>query len=120
VGIADAIQILEPMANPMPYIARASVLALPSWWEGASNVLLEALACGTPIVASRTAGNAEDVLDFGRYGLLVDPDDAEGMAIALLLQTSSEAQFPGDRASEFCREAMLNAYVDLIVAAANE
>lgn len=114
-GIQDAVEIIRPIANPMPFLARSSVVALPSWWEGSSNVLLEALACGTPVVASRTAGNAEDVLDFGRYGLLIDPDDAEGMAAALLIQTSQEAQFPGDRALEFSREATLRAYGELIM-----
>ena len=118
-GIRDAIEIMTPIANPMPYIGRASVLALPSWWEGSSNVLLEALACGTPVVASRTAGNAEDALDFGRYGLLIDPDDPEGMAAALLIQTSAQAQLPGDRAAEFSRDATLRAYGDLIKAEAN-
>lgn len=114
-GIRDAVEIMAPVANPMPFLAQASVVALPSWWEGSSNVLLEALACGTPVVASRTAGNAEDVLDFGRYGLLVDPDDPEGMAAALLVQTSDEAQLPGDRAMDFSRDAMLRAYGDLIM-----
>ena len=114
-GIRDAVKIMQPVANPMPYLARASVVALPSWWEGSSNVLLEAIACGTPVVASRTAGNAEDVLDCGRYGLLVDPDDVEGMAAALLIQSSAEAQLPGDRAQEFDRAATLRAYGDLIL-----
>ncbi|HET9336975.1 MAG TPA: glycosyltransferase [Sphingomicrobium sp.] len=113
-GIADAVEIIPPVRNPLPYIAQASVLALPSWWEGSSNVLLEALACETPVVASRTAGNAEDVLDYGRYGLLIEPDDPEGMAAALLVQCSNEVQLPGDRASHFSRESMLDAYAELI------
>ena len=114
-GLGDVVEIMKPVPNPMPFLARASVVAVPSWWEGSSNVLLEALACGTPVMASRTAGNAEDVLDFGRYGLLIDPDDAEGMAAALLIQTSQEAQYPGDRALEFSREATMRAYGDLIM-----
>ena len=114
-GIDDAVDFVAPVPNPMPFLARASVMALPSWWEGSSNVLLEALACGTPVVASRTAGNAEDVLDFGRYGLLVDPADADGMAVALLSQAGPDVQLPGDRAFDFCREAALEAYADLIL-----
>lgn len=114
-GIQEAMDIIPPVRNPLPYIAKASVLALPSWWEGSSNVLLEALACETPVVASRTAGNAEDVLDYGRYGLLVEPDDPEGMAAALLVQCGNEVQPPGDRASQFSRTAMLDAYADLIL-----
>lgn len=114
-GLNGAVQIMKPVANPMPFLAKASVVAVPSWWEGSSNVLLEALACGTPVVASRTAGNAEDILDYGRYGLLIDPHDAEGIAAALLIQMSQEAQYPGDRALEFSREATLQAYGDLII-----
>lgn len=117
-SIADAVEIMKPIANPMPFLSRSSVVALPSWWEGSSNVLLEAVACGTPVVASRTAGNAEDVLDSGRYGLLVDPGDAEGMAAALLTQTGAEALSPGDRAFDFNREATLDAYAELIMAEA--
>jgi len=114
-GIDEAVELIAPVPNPMPFLAGASVLALPSWWEGSSNVLLEALACGTPIVASRTAGSAEDVLDFGRYGLLVDPADAEGMAAALLRQVGEEALLPGKRALDFSRDAALDAYADLIL-----
>ncbi len=118
-GIRDAVEIMTPVSNPMPFLARASVVALPSWWEGSSNVLLEALACGTAVVASRTAGNAEDVLDFGRYGLLVDPDDPEGMAAALLIQTGADVQLPGDRAADFNREVALGAYAELIMEVGN-
>jgi glycosyltransferase involved in cell wall biosynthesis len=114
-GIGEAVEFMAPVSNPMPFIAGASVLALPSWWEGSSNVLLEALACGTPIVASRTAGSAEDVLDSGRYGLLVDPGDPEAMAAALLRQAGDDRILPGDRALDFSRDAALAAYADLIL-----
>jgi glycosyltransferase involved in cell wall biosynthesis len=113
--IGDAVDFMAPVPNPMPFLAGASVLALPSWWEGSSNVLLEALACGTPIVASRTAGSAEDVLDFGRHGLLVDPADPEGMAAALVRQVGDDKLMPGDRALDFSRDAALDAYADLIL-----
>ena len=113
-GISDSVKIIPPISNPIPYLAQASVVAVPSWWEGSSNVLLEALACGTPVVASRTAGNAEDVLAYGRFGLLVDPDDIEGMAVALLIQSSDLAQRPGERALEFSRASALRAYTELI------
>jgi glycosyltransferase involved in cell wall biosynthesis len=113
--IGDAVDFMAPVPNPMPFLAGASVLALPSWWEGSSNVLLEALACGTPIVASRTAGSAEDVLDFGRHGLLVDPADPEGLAAALVRQVGDDKLMPGDRARDFSRDAALDAYADLIL-----
>jgi glycosyltransferase involved in cell wall biosynthesis len=94
----------------MPYLARAAVVALPSWWEGSSNVLLEALACKTPVVASETAGNARVVLADGRYGMLVDPTDVDGIAAALLRQSGEFAIRPGTRALAFSSDRALDAY----------
>ena len=86
-GIADDVDLVPATANPFPLMAAAGALALPSLWEGSSNVLLEAMACGTPVIASRTAGDAEHVLDGGKYGILVDPYDVEQLADAITCQT---------------------------------
>ena len=111
--IRDAIDFVMPTANPFPYMAAAHVLALPSLWEGSSNVLLEAMACGTPVIASRTAGDAAHVLEEGRYGLLVDPHDVEGLSAALVRQTGRDPVRPGMRASSFGRGHALRHYVGL-------
>jgi sugar transferase (PEP-CTERM/EpsH1 system associated) len=58
------------------------VFVLPSRVEGISNTLLEAMASGVPVVATRVGGNAEVVED-QETGLLVPPDDAESMAGAI-------------------------------------
>ena len=100
-GVADSVQLEGEIDNPMPLVAGAAAFALPSLWEGASNALLEALALDVPIVASRSAGNAQEVLGDGRFGLLVDPLDINGMAQALLHQTSADARRPGNRAADF-------------------
>jgi glycosyltransferase involved in cell wall biosynthesis len=100
-GIGDDLHLQGEVANPFPFMARANVFALPSLWEGASNVLLEALACDVPIVAARSAGNAQEVLGYGRFGLLVDPQDVEGLAQAILYQVSPGACRPGTRAADF-------------------
>ena len=114
-GLAQSVDFIAEVGNPMPYLVRSSVAVIPSWWEGASNVLLEALACGVPVVASRTAGNAEQVLDHGRYGVLVDPADKAQMARALLSQASDHPVTPGNRAEAFSRDTTLAAYADLIM-----
>jgi len=59
------------------------VLALPSLWEGFGLVLLEAMAAGKPIVASRVSAIPEIVAD-GETGLLVPPRDVKALAQALL------------------------------------
>ncbi|MBB4857920.1 glycosyltransferase involved in cell wall biosynthesis [Novosphingobium chloroacetimidivorans] len=110
-GVLEDVAFVGRVTNPFPYMRAASVLALPSVWEGASNVLLEALACDVPIVASYSAGNAEQVLDGGRFGLLVDPWDAQAMAQALLAQVDSvRAIRPGARAADYDRSRTLAEY----------
>lgn len=100
-GIGDRVDCIGERANPFPYVHAADVFALPSLWEGRSNALLEAMACNVPIVASRAAGDAAQLLDYGRYGLIVDPGDVEAMAEAILLQAGPNARRPGNRALEY-------------------
>jgi glycosyltransferase involved in cell wall biosynthesis len=113
-GIADAVRLVDPVTNPFPLMKHAAVMVLPSWWEGSSNVLLEAIACGTPVIASRTAGNAAEILADDRYGLLIEPDSADEMATAILRQIGPDAVRPGERAKAYDRTIALDAYAELV------
>jgi teichuronic acid biosynthesis glycosyltransferase TuaC len=72
----------RPLDEVARYLAASDVLALPSWAEGTPNVVLEALAAGRPVVASRVGG-IPDVIEDGRTGLLVPPRDVGALAAAL-------------------------------------
>ena len=111
--VARDVDFVPATSNPFPYMAAARTLVLPSRWEGSANVLLEAMACGTPVIASRTAGDAEQVLDSGRYGVLFDPRDADQLAAALLRQTGPEAIMPGERVQRFSRRVAIQRYLGL-------
>jgi glycosyltransferase involved in cell wall biosynthesis len=100
-GIADRVDFAGERANPYPYIRAASAFVLPSLWEGRSNVLLEAMACEVPIVASNTAGDAAELLDYGRFGVLVGPGDPAAMAQAILRQVGPHPVRPGDSSSRY-------------------
>ena len=68
--------------NPWKYIARADVFALSSRYEGFGNVLVEAMACGVPVVATAFAGTRDIVRD-GVDGLLVERHEPAAVAAAL-------------------------------------
>jgi glycosyltransferase involved in cell wall biosynthesis len=72
----------RPPPEVAQFLAAADVLALPSWAEGTPNVVLEALAAGRPVVATRVGG-IPDVVDHERTGLLVPPRDVPALAAAL-------------------------------------
>jgi glycosyltransferase involved in cell wall biosynthesis len=64
------------------HMHRASLFVLPSWAEGMPNVVLEALACGRPVVATRVGG-IPDALDDDLAGTLVSPRDPRALADAI-------------------------------------
>ena len=83
-GVAERVEFLGPLPQPAvaDWIAAADLLCLPSHAEGSPNVVVEALASGTPVVASRVGG-IPDLVDDGVNGLLVAPGDPVALAGAL-------------------------------------
>jgi glycosyltransferase involved in cell wall biosynthesis len=82
-GLSDGIHFLGAREDMAEVLAALDVYALPSIWEGFPMVVLEAMAAGLPIVATRVGGVAEAV-EHERTGLLVAPRDPERLAAALI------------------------------------
>ena len=80
--LEDVVTFAGFQRNPWGYIARADVFALSSRYEGFGNVLVEAMACGVPVVATSSPGTREIVND-GVDGLLVDRHEPAALAAAL-------------------------------------
>ncbi|MEF8794674.1 MAG: TIGR03088 family PEP-CTERM/XrtA system glycosyltransferase [Thiohalorhabdus sp.] len=106
----------DDVANLLPAF---DLFALPSLAEGISNTVLEALASGVPVVATRVGGNAELVTP-GETGALVPPEDPEALAAALAAYLDGPERLPREaetaraRAVErFSIDAMVTAYLDL-------
>jgi len=93
-GIFDLLRFLGHVESPTTYrgvIRQARALVLPSEWEAFGLVLLEAMAAGTPIVAT-AVGGVPEVLDEGRAGRLVPYADSAALAEALRSVVANPAE----------------------------
>ena len=81
-GLADAVVLCGFQRNPWKFIAKADVFALTSHYEGFGNVLVEAMACGVPVVATASAGTRDIVRD-EENGVLVSDHTPDAVAAAL-------------------------------------
>jgi starch synthase len=90
-----------PQREVIQLLTQAAVFACPSLYEPLGIVNLEAMACGTAVVASQVGGIPEVVSD-GETGLLVPPDDPDALAGALnsLLDDPRRACQMGERGRE--------------------
>ncbi len=82
-GVDDSVEFPGFAENPYPQIAAADVFVLSSRMEGMPLTLLEALAVGAPIIATRCGTGPETLLDGGKYGDLVPVGSIDDMAGAL-------------------------------------
>jgi glycosyltransferase involved in cell wall biosynthesis len=81
-GVRGRIRFAGEQADVAPWLAQMDVYVQPSLTAGISNSILEAMACGLPVVATAVGGTVEVVAD-GETGLLVPPGDPVAMAEAL-------------------------------------
>jgi glycosyltransferase involved in cell wall biosynthesis len=78
------------VSNPYAYMKRAGVFVLSSTSEAFGNVLVEALACGCPVVSTNCPGGPAEILRGGEYGYLVPMRAPAAMAQAILATLSGE------------------------------
>jgi len=82
-GIEDFVTLKGFVENPYTYFYEADLFILSSRWEGLANVVLEALACGTPVVAVDCPGSTSEVFEDSSQGSLVSVNDVVSLARAI-------------------------------------
>ncbi len=114
-GIKDRVILPGFVANPFPLFRRASLFALSSLFEGFGNVLIEALAVGTPIVSTDCPGGPGEILAHGRYGRLVPVGDSRALAEAMqsTLADPPAAGILQGRAENFSLARVSRQYLEL-------
>ncbi|SDY18170.1 glycosyltransferase [Nitrosomonas sp. Nm33] len=102
--------------NPFAWMAHAPVFVLASAWEGFSNVLLEALACGCTIVSTDCPSGPREILADGKFGYLVPVGNDAALADAILaaLSTSSQREYSVARAAEFSFGVAVERYLAVL------
>ena len=102
--------------NPYKYMARASLFVLSSIYEGLPTVIVEALACGCPVVSTDCPSGPAEILDHGRYGILVPVKDEKALALAMIhaLDAQHDKLFLMARGQEFSLERAAEQYLRLI------
>ncbi len=82
--LSDSVALPGFVKNPYAILSNSSVFSLSSRWEGLPTVLIEALACDVPVVATNCPSGPEEILEGGKYGALVPMKDASALAHAIL------------------------------------
>jgi len=119
-GLEDCVDLLGQRSNPFPFMARASLFVLSSQFEGMPSVLVEALACGCPVVSTDCPSGPAEVLDGGRFGALVPVGDDRLLAEAILqaLRAPVDRERLVARAREFERQRAAERYAEIMIGCA--
>ncbi len=120
-GLDDHVVLPGFQTNPYAYMWRARLYVMSSAFEGFPNALVEAMACGLPIVSTDCPGGPREILGMdgsgtGSYGTLVPMDDPGALAQGILLELGREHDclIIQRRAREFSSQRAAARYIDLM------
>jgi glycosyltransferase involved in cell wall biosynthesis len=116
-GVADDVALPGFVTNPFAYLARAAVFALSSAWEGLPSVLIEALACGCPVVSTDCPSGPVEILENGKYGPLVPVGNDVALADAILsvLDTPPDRDWLRARGAMFRVDDVVDRYLEVLL-----
>jgi glycosyltransferase involved in cell wall biosynthesis len=102
-GLNEAVHLAGFQPNPYPHFKHADLLVLPSRFEGLPLVVLEALAVGTPVVASDCPGAVREILADCPMARLVPPSDPKALAegVVSAVNLASRDMQPDQRLDAF-------------------
>jgi glycosyltransferase involved in cell wall biosynthesis len=115
-GLQADVQLPGFVQNPFNFMAKAAVLGLSSLYEGLPGVLIQALACGCPVVSTNCPGGSAEILDDGKIGPLVTPGDDAAFAEALecVLDDPPDKSGLRERAELFSTDRASEQYLGLL------
>ena len=114
-GLEDDVLMPGFVANPFKWMKGASLFVLSSDFEGLPGVLIQAMACGTPVVSTDCPSGPAEILEDGRWGRLVPVGDASRLSLAINAALD-EVVHPDVqlRAAQFSDKHAIDGYVDVL------
>lgn len=116
IGVDQRVRLVGFRQDPIPFYSTADLFALSSDYEGFGNVIVEALACGVPVVSTDCPSGPSEILENGKWGKLVPVGDLSALANAMD-DSLGELHDPGElikRASMFSPDAIGKQYLELL------
>lgn len=114
-GIALDVSLPGFVTNPYAYMSKASAFVLSSRWEGLGIVLIEAMACSCPVIATDCPNGPKEILEGGKYGYLTQVGDVVALSKAMLqvLDAPVNRDLLRQRAIYFSSKRAVSEYLDL-------
>lgn len=94
-GLADCVHLVGAIDNPFPILRQADALVLSSRFESFALVLVEGMVCGVPVVSVDCPYGPSDILDGGKFGILVPPDNPSALAEGMK-RAATDPEMRGD------------------------
>lgn len=115
-GLEQDIKLPGFVGNPYSYMIRASLFVLSSRWEGLPTVLVEALYCGVPLIATDCPSGPREILRDGQYGQLVPVGDTNILAHAIVQSLGNKKTIPPQESwKPYDLETVISQYICLLL-----
>ncbi len=115
-GVEQDVALPGFVENPYPYMVNASVFVLSSLWEGLPTVLVEAMFCGPPIVATDCPSGPREILRNGEFGRLVPVGEPKALAEAIGAALDGKISRPPIESWQpYELETVVDQYVDILL-----
>lgn len=103
-GLSASVRLPGFVAEPAPYYAQADLFVSSSLYEGFSNVIIESLALGTPVVATDCPSGNREVIIEGVNGWLARPNDAESLATTIVRALAGLSRIDRESVRQSCAD----------------
>jgi glycosyltransferase involved in cell wall biosynthesis len=119
-GLTEKVSLLGFQKNPYPFLSKAGVFVLSSRYEGLPMVILEAMACGIPVISMDCKSGPREILQDGRCGTLIPVGDEVALSEGILKLLKDGAlqeklsKLGKERAKDFSVDKIIKQYESVI------